>query len=195
MKGLLTSLFAFGLSVTAPAESTTPMLFSSELDMKGVVIAMYLGTELEPSSMLRVKSVRKEYQRRGFFRIGLLPMAVLDGVAIEVHDAQALSNTLAHCQQWFGSRNARFLELRDVQLIAVGLSTNRLACGCARPAGDGKWELLDGVTLDSETKRTEAPQAILQVTGPSSGQLRLETTPPSTNYFYVPSNHHKPPGK
>jgi hypothetical protein len=195
LKGLLTGLFAFGLTVTAPAEPASLGLFGSAAGMKGAVIAIYLGKESEPSSTLRVRVVRTEYQRRGFFRIGLLPMAVLEGVKIEVRDAQSLSNSLAHCQQWFGSRNARFLELRDVQLIAVGPSTNRLACGRARPAADGKWELLDGVTLDSEPIRTEAPQATLQVTGPSSGQLLLGTTPPSTNYFCATPHYYRPSGK
>lgn len=195
MKGLLTSLFVLGISVTAGAEPAGSLLFGSGAGIKGAVITMYLGTELEPSSTLRVKTVRTEYQRKGFFRIGLLPMAVLEGVTIEVHDAQSLSNSLAHCQQLFGSRNTRLLELRDVQLIAAGSSTNHLACGRARPADDGKWELLDGVTFDSEAKRAEAPQAILQVTGQSSGWLLLETTPPSTNCLYAPPHNHKPSEK
>ena len=193
--GLVTSLFVFGLSATALAESAGTFLFGSESGIKGAVIATYLGTEQEPSSTIHVRNVRTEYQRKGFFRIGLLPMAVLEGVTIQVHDPQSLSNSLTHCRQRFDSRNACFLELRDVQLIAVGPSTNRLACGRARPARNGKWELLDGVVFDAESKRTQAPQAILDVTGPSSGRLLLETTPPSTNYLCSPSHYHKPSGK
>ena len=175
---------------------TPDSIFGSGVSsMKGVVIATYPQDGLQPSSILRVRTVSTEYQRKGFFRIGLLPMAVLEGVIIEVHDPQSLSNSLVQCNQCFGPRNAGVLELRDVQLVADGAITNRLVCGRARPAGGGKWELLDGVTFDSDAKRTEAPRAILHVTGPSAGQLFLETTPPSTYYFFAPSNHPKPSGK
>ena len=48
-----------------------------------LVIPFYTPNEDQPAVVLRAQQVSKEYQRHGFFRIGLLPIFVLDQVTLD----------------------------------------------------------------------------------------------------------------
>jgi hypothetical protein len=144
------------------------------------VVAIYADGELEPAAVLRVSKTRQGFQRKGFFRIGVLPAAVLEGVMLEIRRPDALTNALAECHPWFTPQSANRLELREVQLVTSGTSSNRLTCGRALPTASGTWELRERVRFESGTNSVEAPTGWLQVSGPDAGRLILSTTPPLT---------------
>ncbi|MBI4325061.1 MAG: hypothetical protein HY674_07325 [Chloroflexi bacterium] len=119
---------------------------------------------------MKVDKVFTEYQRRGFFRIGLLPLVVMDGVKIDFRQVDAASSALARLPQelkpWAGSR---MLELRDVKFAFPVEPKERLRAGKVRWLENGQWQLSNGVTIQMTTNKVKVAQATLQVAGPSAG--------------------------
>src|SRR5690242_15914382 len=138
----------------------------SIVGMKNAAVAFYVGEEQEPAAVLRVRQIHRDYQRKGFFRIGLLPMAAFEGVRVEIYHPESAASSLVQCHEWLNSRSGGRLELRDVRLAVIGHTTNWLACGVARPSADGRWELSEGVTFASDTRQIQAVNAVLQAVGP-----------------------------
>lgn len=164
---------------------TVASLFAGGFKADGLTIGFHAGLENPPAVALKVESVYTGYERKGFYRIGILPMAILEGVAIQVHHPEFVTNSLAELQTWLGSREAKRLEMRQVS-IAVGQGdTNHVQCGRVRIISAGRWELLDGVQWCSGTNRLAARRATLQVAGPRTGELILATQPPRTNNLFT----------
>lgn len=155
--------------------------------MADVTMPFYLGAEQEPSAVLRAEKVFRDYQRRGFFRIGLLPMAVLEGVVIEVRHPAQIGASLGQLQQWLRRDATGCLELRRVRIVLDQTPARSLEAGCARPLPDGAWQLLGGVRWEAGTNLLQAASATLQVTGERAGRLILATAPPQTNDFLLSS--------
>ena len=44
------------------------------------MINLYSGTEVEPTTVVRLDQARKDYETKGFFRIGILPIGIMEGV-------------------------------------------------------------------------------------------------------------------
>jgi hypothetical protein len=145
---------------------------------------LYSGTEAEPTTVVRLDQVRKDYETKGFFRIGILPIGVMEGVTFELHHPESVTNSLAQLHQWLGPRAAERLELRRVSFVVSAPVTNRLDTGRARLAADGRLELLDGVIFVSGTNRMRAARGVLQISGAQAGRLVMETTPPWTNSLF-----------
>ncbi len=148
------------------------------------MIGLYSGTEAEPAAVVRLDRVYTDYERKGFFRIGILPIGVMEGVTFELQHPESVTNGLAQVDKWLGARAARRLELRRVSFLVSAPTTNRLDTGRVRPAADGKLALLDGVNFLSGTNQVRAARGVLQVAGEEVGQLVLETTPPWTNNLF-----------
>ena len=159
-------------------------LLTGGFNLKGGVIGLYDGTETEPTVVIRLDEVHKDYERKGFFRIGLLPIGVMKGVTFELHHPESVTNSLAQLHQWLGAGAGKRLELRRVSFLVSAPETNRLETGRARLAADGKLALLDGVRFASGTNQIRAGRGVLQITGAQAGQLVLETTPPWTNTLF-----------
>jgi len=178
----LLALLLCGGACAEPASRLRELSFGA----KGLIVPIYLGSDLKPSAVVRVKEVRKDYESKGFFRMGLLPIAVLDGVVFEIRQPESLASSLAACHQWLGARSAKRAELRDVQWVLGGSTTNRLACARAQLTDTGRWNLSGGVSLVSGTNRLESARAVLQVTGPNAGQLVMGAAPSCTHHLGAP---------
>jgi len=152
--------------------------------LKGGVINLYDGPEAEPAVVIRLDDLHNDYQTKGFFRIGLLPMGVMDGVTFELRHPESVTNGLAQLHQWLGTKTAQRLELRRVYFLVSMPVTNRLATGRARLVAGGKLEMFDGVSFRSGANEMQAARGRLQITGEHAGQLVMETTPPWTNNLF-----------
>jgi hypothetical protein len=122
-----------------------------------------------------------DYQSKGFFRIGVLPIGVMEGVTFRLQHPDSATNCLALMHQWLASATAKRLELRRVSFLVSPPATKSLETGRARLAASGKLELFDGVRFVAGTNQLRAARGTLQITGDQAGQLVLETTPPWTN--------------
>jgi hypothetical protein len=177
---LLLASAALSLALPANAQSVADLL-SGRFSARGIVTAFYEGTEQPPSLVVRIESVYTDYERKGFFRIGLLPVGVMEGVALELNHAEYATNSLAHLHQWLGPHSGKTLELRRLTLLVPAGVTNRLESARARVGAGGKLDLFDGVSLVSGTNHLRAARGTLQVTGARAGEVVLETIPPCTN--------------
>ena len=167
----------------ACAQSAADLL-AGGLRLKGGVIHWYRGIEAEPATVARLEKVYTDYESRGFFRIGVLPIGVMEGVTFELQHPDSVTNSLAQVHQWLGQKGARRLELRRVSFLMQAPVTNRLETGSARFAADGRLALFGGVNFLFGTNQMRAARGVLQVTGAQAEQLILETTPPWTNSIF-----------
>jgi len=180
---LLASLVGCLVCSHAGGQSAADLL-AGGCSAKGSVIHLYSGSRAAPATVVHLDKAYKDYESKGFFRIGVLPIGVMDGITFELHDPDAVTNSLARLHQWLGPKGARRLELRRVSFLVSAPVTNRLDMGRAQVVADGKLALLDGVSFVSGTNQIQAPHGMLQVSGAQAGQLVLETTPPWTNHLF-----------
>ncbi len=158
---------------------TVSELLRQGVSVQRAVVPLYTTGSFKLSAVVRVDRAYMDYQRKGFFRIGLLPIGVLDGVTYEARDLSSPAASLASLRRWLGPDAAKYVELRRVTLLLS--PANRLEAGALRCLADGRWELRNGVRFVSGANDLRAPSATLQLTGSRVGQLILQTTPPTTN--------------
>jgi hypothetical protein len=120
----------------------------------------------------------------GFFKLGVLPIGVLEGITIDVRRPELLAPSLAQMDCWLAPSGAKRLELRRFQLLVGSSSTNSLEAARVRFGAHGAWELFDGVLFTSGTNQLQAARATLQVTGQQAGKIVLLTSPPTTVSFF-----------
>ena len=157
--------------------------FCPDTTIKHAIIPVYLPSEAQPAVVLRVDRVFPDLERRGFFRIGVLPLEVADGVTFEFAATNRVSSALAELQHRLEppvvSRRA---ELRRVKFVFLPEIQPRLEARRMRLAREGQWQLLDGVCLQTLTGTVHTASARLQVTGPRAGEVTWETGR-ATNLF------------
>ena len=183
MRILVTGLFGCLALLQVCAQPTADLL-AGGFRLSGGVFDLYSGTEAEPAMVVRLDRLYTDYQSKGFFRIGLLPIGVLEGVTFQLQHPDSVTNGLAQMHQWLGAGAAKRLELRRVKFLVPAPVTNRLEMGLALVAAGGRLELFDGVSFVSGTNQMQAARGVLQITGEQSGQLVMETTPPWTNNLF-----------
>ena len=177
---LLLASVVISLALPAQAQSVSDLL-SARSSARGVVTTFYQGTEQPPSLVVRIEGVYTDYQRKGFFRIGLLPVGVLEGVVLELNHLEYWTNSMAQLHRWLESRSVKTMEMRRLTLLMPAGVTNRLESVRARVGAGGKLHLFDGVSFVSGTNHLRAARGTLQLTGARAGELVLETLPPCTN--------------
>lgn len=144
--------------------------------IRDVTIPYYSRGGSSPAAVVRIKRLFTDYQRRGFFRIGLLPMLVAEGVRIEILQPEETLAALQGAQKWLHSRAARKgLEWRDVQFHFQTEAAPRLEATRLQLSDDGAWRLTDGVVFRLGTNEWRQLEAILQVTGPKAGELLMRS--------------------
>jgi hypothetical protein len=160
-------------------------IFAGRVKMEHAVFSLYSGTEQEPALLVRLDKVYTDYQRKGFFRIGTLPVGIMEGVTFELERPALLTNSLAELHRWLGPQGSSRLELRRVTFVVSSPLSSRLETGRARVATEGRLELLDGVTFVSGTNQMSAPHGTLQIQGENAGQLILEGKRSWTNNLFT----------
>jgi hypothetical protein len=142
---------------------------------KGIVSPVYGAVATTPIAVVRVQSARTEYQRRGFLRIGALPMLVAEGVRLEVRDPLATAQLFARLPEWLRAPGkGRAGELRDFKMFDCAEPDQPwLIVGRVRFAADGQWELQGGEVREPGRAPQPFVQARLQVTGERAGEVML----------------------
>jgi len=163
------------LHLPATGQSLSDLL-SGKVNTRGLNVSFYDPGQMKPSVNVRVDRLYTDYERKGFFRLGILPLGVMENVLIETDRTGQTTNRLVQLHEWIGSTAARRLELRRVTFMVPDGCTNRLECGRARIGSAGRWELLDGVRFFSGTNQIESVRATLQVSGEQAGQIDLAGT-------------------
>jgi hypothetical protein len=185
MRFVLTNVIFWCVISAVYPQSLTQSSIGALVGMRGVILGFHVETQREPVALVRVGRIYKDYERKGFFRIGVLPVLAMDDVSVEIRDPALVTTGLAQFQAWLGSHSKHNVELRRLRVRVGSFPTNRLESGRALITRDGEWELVDGVAFFSGTNRTSVARATLELTGERPGRLILSTTPALiTNLFF-----------
>lgn len=164
-----------GLMVAAPlgGRGASPKPYVS---VNNLVVPFYAAGQSEAVAVLRVEHVFRDHERRGFFRIGLLPLLVGEGVRLEFRDAGVAARELDRVRQGVeSSLGGDRIEMRRVRMSCGGTPARVLSATRLRTEKDGRWRLLEGVSVQIGETRRSVSNAVLQVSGPRAGRLTLET--------------------
>ena len=147
---------------------------AAQLLGRGVAFPIFLGDQREPAASVRAETVSKDYQRKGFFKIGLLPQLVAENVTVRFNkmaDAEKVLSALSR-HKWVGN-NQLPVEFRTVRFETADrpepiLSATSLTFGEA-----GKCHLKEVTLTHSRTNRVRLKNATLQLSGTSVAALKF----------------------
>jgi hypothetical protein len=164
---------AFALS--CPAQDTLPLRF---VDASNVCVAVYLKSEPSPVAIVRTRAIHEDYQRRGFFRIGVLPMLALERLTLEVRDPEHLSGVLTNATALLGRKGEarKAVEGRDFALSFSSKPDGLVTARSVRLEGRDAWSLAQGAVDMPPGKPVNFRQATLTISGPQAGDLLCDTT-------------------
>jgi hypothetical protein len=146
--------------------------------VRRAVIPLYSGPDRKLSIVVSIDQSGVEYQRKGFFRIGILPVQVLEGVTFDLQDPSSAAASLQRVRRWFGVGTR--VELRRVKFVFQG---NTMEAARVRFDPGQQWQLLGGVRLVCDGRETRAARGAFNVCAGQPGQVTLETSPRSTHTF------------
>ena len=126
--------------------------------LQHAVIPIYSETNRQLSTIIRVDKAYLDYERKGFFHIGILPMGALEGVTFEVRTPGSARQTLQEMGRWLGGGAGNRVELRQVKFV---FQTNTLEAGRVQARSRDRWELL-GVRMVCDGAETRASRGTLE---------------------------------
>ena len=141
-----------------------------------VVVPLYADNVPTPAATLQIDELRNEFERRGFFRIGLLPLWVAQGVHIDLKDPSRLDLVLSRLARWRPRSVRQYpIEWHDVRLTVPGCIVPILEVGRLRVGPDGRLVLSDGIVLRTQGGAGERRWAAASwsAEGGPCGTLRL----------------------
>ena len=165
--------FAFGIS--CPGQDTLPVSF---IDASNVCVAVYLKSELSPVAIVRARVIHGDYQRRGFFRIGVLPMLALERLTLRCVTQSTWSGVLTNATAFLARKGEarKAVEGRDFALSFTSKPDGRVTARSVRLEGREAWSLAEGRVDMPPGKPVNFRQATLTISGPRAGDLLCETT-------------------
>jgi hypothetical protein len=137
-----------------------------------VTLSEYSPKDLSLVAQIHASRIFTDYERRGFFRIGLLPIPVAENVQIQIQSVECLTNAFFALHDWNQPAvGIRRLELRNLEIKLIGERQPRLSAAVARVGQDGVLELSTVSVFNAIGRQISIPKAILQVAGSSAGWL------------------------
>lgn len=170
MKARWAIISIFSCFLFTGAAGLLPFRFGA--DVRRATVPIFLGND-GPSALLKIESIRSDYQRKGFFRIGVLPQIVVEGVQITLFRrddyidsllqiADSLKNPKQNCP----------VILRRLSLSLPDQINPRLSVASIHFSEPGLWKLI-GIQFHDAGKTIEAPEGTLQLSGRRAGTLTL----------------------
>lgn len=119
-----------------------------------------------------IGSMRHSNQVRGYFRIGVLPLLVLEDVTLEVTDPTHLVEVLKSTSSGWSARVTGVpVQIQRLRIQwANEIDWQVTAGSCVVKAGE-VWELSGGVRWNVGGRSGEAPKAFLGLSGPKAGRI------------------------
>jgi len=135
-----------------------------------VTFSEYSSKDLSMIAQVHTVRLFKDFEHRGFFRIGLLPVPVAENVEIKIRSADYMTNALSGIHFWDEpSLAVRRIEFRNLEIKSFDENQPHLSARLGRFGQDGTLEL-SNVSITSGTGgQTSIPKAILQISNPSAG--------------------------
>ena len=178
------------------------MLFRSVVSVAGlagttaneVTLSEYDSKDLSLVFQVHAARIFTDYERRGFFRIGLLPIPVAEDVQVQIQSADCLTNALFALRSWNQpSVGVRRLELRNLEIKLFGEKQSRLRAVTARVGQNGTVELSTVSVFGIAGQQASIPKATLQIAGSSAGCLHWNFDGRSQELFVFKPTSDKTP--
>jgi hypothetical protein len=168
MRRVLTVWLAFTI-VSQTFGDTLAEAVRRGVTLRNARIPVYSHSSQQFEGFVRLDSARMDYKQHGFFRIGLLPVAALDGVTFEARQPELFADALADASKTLG-KNA------DVRRVKIIFSPTRiLEAGRVQFLSSDEWRLWGGVRLVTGGQEVNSARGTLWLGGEQAGQLILET--------------------
>ncbi|SPE60038.1 exported hypothetical protein [Verrucomicrobia bacterium] len=150
----------------------------SGIEVRKAVVPVYLNFEPEPAAILRADRIFSDYQRKGLFRIGVLPVLVLDGLIVELRDAARLTNALSEMSAQFALRPGakKAVEGRRFTLFFAAKEDGRISAKLVRLESASEWRLKDGTVQQPGVAPLVYSEGTLTVAGAQAGEFFCQTT-------------------
>ncbi len=143
--------------------------------LSNTVVPIYAHGESQPLAVVRIQSIGRDFETKGFFRIGVLPIAVGKGVRVELLNGSRMQEALGLMGEWkLSKKEGKRFELRNLSLSLDSGGVAVLQARRARPGTVGQWELVDCV-LRGGNFQMQARAAVLQLTGENAGFVTWTT--------------------
>lgn len=137
------------------------------------MVPIYLKAEPLPVARLRIAELRTDFQRRGLFRIGLLPFLVAEGVRVEVLSSNRLDEVLRSAGAWRPSKGeTRAMEWRKVSVAFGNDGSPALEAGVLQAMPRGGFRLSAGVRLHTPEGTLEWTEARWILDGGGFGRIQ-----------------------
>lgn len=134
--------------------------------IKGIVIPIYPDKGACAAGSLRIGRVYSSHARLGFFRIGLLPVVMLDTVRLEVKEEGAWADLLGRaCERMEGLAVGRACELKHFEVVFPHESKPRLKAAAAQWDARQRVLLLTRVCVRQGDREIVLSKARLDATG------------------------------
>lgn len=179
------------LTANLDAETVDTGFLSPQAVARKVILPLYAKGEAEPAIVVRASRVSREFQRHGFFRLGLAPQTVMIDLSIEVRDAPRARELLRDVVSRVSSESGKGPVLvRGIAICLPGQSAPVVKAS-GLDFASGVWRLRAGTLTLSGKDSTEFSDAILNVTGPNVGRLTLaaDVGPRVIDLFEITPSH------
>lgn len=196
-KALIAALVCVLVAVTnlsRKASARPTLSFRSGTEAAGVVMPIYLSTtnitgsiNLQAAAVIRIDSIKQDFQRRGFFRIGVLPLVALDGFTIEIIDTNRTAEALmkAHHKLKHFIKSASEIEARHVAVVFGGQQQATISAQELRFGNDQSWQLEQGIVAQGGQRR-HFDTAVFHLAGKDAGQINCRG---SSQQFHLQVAH------
>lgn len=155
-----------GLLVAKAAWAQTP--FGQSLDNS--TMEDYIGAQL--AGRIYIKRAFVDHAQFGFFKLGLAPVPVAEGVQIQIRSADSLTNILEGLGSWnISPVKLRHLEFRNLEISLLSERGPQLRAGKARLVQPGILELSQISVSNPSQGAVSLRKAALQMAGPDCGCL------------------------
>jgi hypothetical protein len=142
-----------------------------------VVVPVYLQFDPEPVAVFRAERVFSDYQTKGFFRIGALPLTVMEDLSIELKDPSRLPMALTALAARFAAKGVakKVVEGHNFSL-SFSKQQCRLRTRSVRLEKATEWALEDGIVSLPNAEPVRFRQGRLLMDGPEAGLIECQTT-------------------
>lgn len=142
------------------------------LNARGVTLPFYAGPENRLSLLVKADRFAKENQRKGFFRIGVLPLLVVYDANLEVRSSYHFSQAVRQFHHYVAGKDLKkTVELRGFTLT-VPTNGVSLTATKVRLISPEQWELSGRVRLSDRQSTNDFSRAIFTISGDDTGTLR-----------------------
>jgi hypothetical protein len=153
-------------------------LEEGRLEVQKARMPVYLAFEPKPAALFTAERLYEDHQTKGFFKIGLLPLVVLDQLSLELRDPARLAATLQSAGGRFAVKEElkKAVEGRDFSLFFAAENSGRLTARRVRLENGAAWRLSEGVLTPPASAPIPFKRGTLHLTGPQAGEFVGETT-------------------